>query len=1061
MRRLEFDQVVWLLDQRFDFLLPWFEKEYNISRKDILFVGSYHGNTRKKLKKVTVGDSLDGHVSYLEPEDINKMYAGEITRDKKTLIVPFSGAYLPSEENVASFIATGNIATYINNKRWQYEFFSKIGVKTPKTWRAENHFQLLNLTGTLFDQYERLLIKKAELAGGYKMEIVSSVEEVREYCEMQTEDFLNNEFLVSEYIPHKQSFSGMGIISRNGKTIWCGITEQVLYQDLAYEGLIWPPYIDDAGLCDIKNITLKVGKSLSELVYFGYFNVDFIQGTDEMYAIEINARFCFSTIFYACCCGEKFWKAVQDEEIIESQVEGRLVLGKIKAREDKSYSELADKSNILDWFNNGTGGFESYFVGTDQPEHYDYGSFIGLFGEFLPKDASRDETLRLFWDRCLQHYKQKKTILCMYVDDFCGINKESFNFYIKRRYMIKEGEISRKSNEEIEDFPNDFWGITGSAANVSAVTLLIGENGAGKTTLMRLLIKWLCQLSVGNIPQEKGALVISVDGEDKLIAFDGGETWSIVINKNEIECIENKWEIKQLLSDIRLAYYTDTMTDLELSDMLTEKELTFLQDDSLLARLSNSMQGRYTADSVKDCIKREEFKRQMNLFLHIKESSKEQQNPKKEWEFPIYYMKFTAMKTGDESSFKWISDDNSGLIGEAIALWNNVFAIDANNDNLPDIAKALLWGLFSGTITSLLRWERTLPYLETSIITEPVRASLRAYIRINYDWNTVFIRFFENLFNDCERAFNAVHRFKEFHAVWDKQMRNINSFLDVLNNIKNGKFLKKWTLSENAQNVWAFKLEYFNEKDESDQTDTDDEKKEPNMLQEWIYLWENYLKVANLMPECRFYWMYPSSGEANKANLYCTMRVVDKGGYSNTWFLLDEPDNTFHPDWKRETILDLLNKCSVYDDLYFQLFISTHSPIMLSHVPKQAAILLKSGENEEKEENDKKIEYKLQKSPEASPFGQQIYTLFNDAFFMKQGIIGAFADMKIGKVYKELSDIEEQLSMGEKIQDKNKLNFELNLKEYESIIKLIEEPLLHGHLSQSYKLCKQRIKGLR
>lgn len=405
VKRLEFDQVVWLLDQRFDFLVPWFEKEYNIPHKDILFVGSYHGNTRKDFKTLTVGNSPTGHVSYLEPEDINKLYADRITADKKTLVVPFSGAYLPLVKNVISFIATGNIATEINNKWWQYKFFREICVKTPRTWRAKEQSELFDFAQKHFGQYESLLIKKEELAGGYKMKRVSSAEDIRAYCRMQKEDFLNSGFLVSEYIPHEQSFSGMGVISREGKAIWCGATEQVLYQDLAYEGLIWPPYIDDKGFHDIKSITLKVGKMLSEYGYFGYFNVDFIQGEGIMYAVEINARFCFSTIFYACCCGEKFWKAVQGEEVIESQVEGRLILGKIKAREGKIYSELIDKSNILEWFTRGTGGFQTYFVGTDEPECYDYGSFIGLFGEFLSKDIKRDDTLRLFGDRCLQHYR--------------------------------------------------------------------------------------------------------------------------------------------------------------------------------------------------------------------------------------------------------------------------------------------------------------------------------------------------------------------------------------------------------------------------------------------------------------------------------------------------------------------------------------------------------------------------------------------------------------------------------------------------------------------------------
>lgn len=645
--------------------------------------------------------------------------------------------------------------------------------------------------------------------------------------------------------------------------------------------------------------------------------------------------------------------------------------------------------------------------------------------------------------------KYNKSLLCMYVDDFCGIKEESFNFYIERRYTIRKGKISRKRDEEIIDFPTDFWGD-----NVSAVTLLIGENGAGKTTLMRLLIKWLCQLSAGHIPQERGALVISVEGEDMLIAFDGGEPWKIGINRNEkIVRIENKDEIKKLLSDIRLAYYTDTMTDLELSDTLTAEELAFLKDDSLLNRLSSSMKNRYIVDSIKECVKREDFKRQMKLFLYSKEKAGSIQGlPIFLQEFPIRYMKFTSIQAGNEKSFKRIPDCNNGLIGEAIDFWNMVFA-NNTNDNMPVIGRGLLWGIFSGTIISLLEWERTLPNLQNSIVTKQIRSSLRAFIRTNNnDWNIVFKRFFSNMFSDCERGFNDVHRCQEFRTVWDKQQveHRISSFLDVLKSIENGAFLKKWMPFENTQNIWEFKLDYFNEKDKNEA---------PILIQDWKCLWEHYLTVAHLMPECRFDWKYASSGGKNKSNLYTNLfDVVDKcsnKGINQLWILLDEPDNTFHPDWERRIIQNLLEICSIFDT-NFQLLISTHSPIMLSDVPKQAAVLLKTSE---KKGNGDKTEKKQQRYPESSPFGQQIYTLFNDAFFMEQGIIGAFADMKIGEVYNELYRIEERISKREKIWEKDKLDdLERDLKKCEIIIKLVEEPLLHGHLSQSYKLCGRRIK---
>lgn len=645
--------------------------------------------------------------------------------------------------------------------------------------------------------------------------------------------------------------------------------------------------------------------------------------------------------------------------------------------------------------------------------------------------------------------KQNKSLLCMYVDDFCGIKEESFNFTVKRRYMISKDVLSRKVDEENADFPDDFWGD-----NVSALTLLIGENGAGKTTLMRLLIQWLCQLSAGHFPQEKGALVINVGDEDKLIAFAGGKPWEKLHSDESINCIENindTDEIKKLLSDIRLAYYTDTMTDLELNDTLTPEELEFVQDDSLLTRLSNSIKNKYSLDSIKDSIKREDFRRQMELFLNIR--SKNSNEP----DFPIRYMKFTALKAGDKKGFKGIPDGNDSLIGEAIELWKKVFADDSNN-NLPDIARELLWGLFSGSIASLLGWEKTLPYMTESIVTERVRSSLREYIRIEYsDWNAVFKNFFKNLFSDCERVFNHHRHYEAFRDAWSQQVQgDIEVFLNTLNDIKSGEFLGKWKLSANIQNMWEFELKNFDEKDAGDKKD---ENKYSSLLQNWKDLWKHYLTVAHLMPECRFDWRYPSSGEINKANLYCTIHVNDIDICKNVWFLLDEPDNTFHPDWKRKTIQELLDTCSIYKicNINFQMIISTHSPIMLSDVPKQAAILLKISS---KKENDNKIYNagkKEQTSPKSTPFGQQIYTLFNDAFFMKHGVIGAFANNKISETYSLLVEFEKYLRRNKVCE--NKLDeYKEKLENREYIIKLIDEPLLRGHLMQCYNWCIKRSK---
>lgn len=402
MKIIEYEKIVWMLDQRFDFLLPWFEKHYSISLNDVLFVGSFHSTARRRCNTKVLGDIPKKHVSFLEPEDINRIYATELKLDKKTLVVPFTGAYLPSSENLSAPFSTGEIAILANNKKWQFQFFQKLNILTPKTWYVDNASQPTEQVKKLLKTYDKLVIKRAESSGGYQMYSITSE------TQLKSEEFSNDprgEILISEYVPHEQSFAGMGVVGKDGEVFWCGATEQVLYQDYAYEGLIWPPYLAEPDLIHIENITCTVGKELAKAGYFGFYNVDYIRSSNKLYAVEINARFGFGTLLFALSCGTNFWHAVTYGPAQPCQAPGRLILGKIKGRAGREYKGLSSCSNILQWFQNGNGEFRTLFCGTDGPEVFDYGSFIGLFGAFLPSSTERTEALCLFWDKCLQEYK--------------------------------------------------------------------------------------------------------------------------------------------------------------------------------------------------------------------------------------------------------------------------------------------------------------------------------------------------------------------------------------------------------------------------------------------------------------------------------------------------------------------------------------------------------------------------------------------------------------------------------------------------------------------------------
>lgn len=406
MKNNEYEKIIWMLDQRFDFLLPWFTEHYNVSLDDILFVGSYHGAGREGLNTKVIGNVLKGHITFLEPEDINRLYACELEQDKKTLIIPFTGAYLPTSPKLTVPIATGQIAIDANNKKWQYAFFEHLNIPTPKTWCFEDSSQLKEKVWELLKEHDKLIIKRAEASGGYRMYSITSVKELRTEEVQPEPGDLRGEVLVSEYLQHEQSFAGMGVVSKDGQIHWCGVTEQVLYNNHAYEGLIFPPYLDKGKQALLEKLTVQVGRALAQKGYWGFYNVDYILSGKELYAVEINARFGFGTLLFALTQGKDFWRAVTEGITQPGQtLKCRLLLGKLKGREGRIYEKLTANGNIVQWFQNGEGEFGTLFCGVNGPETFTYGSFIGLFGAFLPKKVEREEALQHFWRRCLEEYK--------------------------------------------------------------------------------------------------------------------------------------------------------------------------------------------------------------------------------------------------------------------------------------------------------------------------------------------------------------------------------------------------------------------------------------------------------------------------------------------------------------------------------------------------------------------------------------------------------------------------------------------------------------------------------
>ena len=109
--------------------------------------------------------------------------------------------------------------------------------------------------------------------------------------------------------------------------------------------------------------------------------------------------------------------------------------------------------------------------------------------------------------------------------------------------------------------------------------------------------------------------------------------------------------------------------------------------------------------------------------------------------------------------------------------------------------------------------------------------------------------------------------------------------------------------------------------------------------------------------------------------------------------LIDEAENSYHPEWQRCFVKMLLNFVNalhqrVKKDSAFQIVLTTHSPILLSDIPRMCINYL------EKNEDGNVILSEMQ--PET--FGANVFELYKHAFFMENGLVGAFAYDKIQEI---------------------------------------------------------------
>lgn len=167
-----------------------------------------------------------------------------------------------------------------------------------------------------------------------------------------------------------------------------------------------------------------------------------------------------------------------------------------------------------------------------------------------------------------------------------------------------------------------------------------------------------------------------------------------------------------------------------------------------------------------------------------------------------------------------------------------------------------------------------------------------------------------------------------------------------------------------------------------------------------------------------------SSGEKMLLEIVFSIRNVvslreKNDSCENIFILLDEIENSLHPEWQKKIVSTLLAYLNDFH-INIQVIIATHSPFILSDIPKENILFLEKG----------KQVYPFESG---QTFGANIHTLLSHGFFMKDGLMGEFAKSKINETIKYLN---------QKVLTKEEIDY------CENIISIIGEPLIKRQLQK-------------
>lgn len=562
-------------------------------------------------------------------------------------------------------------------------------------------------------------------------------------------------------------------------------------------------------------------------------------------------------------------------------------------------------------------------------------------------------------------------LVYLWVRKYKNIDKEGFDFsprfhckfFPEYEYIENDGKTFEKLKDKCkleiidkeitnESYPKDFFG------DKISLTAIVGENGASKSSLLEILANKYSPVDFQNL------FFIFYDKKNKKLTLHGAKNGLLVfINESElknkktfqIDLIEDFQEV----GSTKTVYFSNILNenDLILPSYFVNRNYSHTVNISTTQILNQmkSIETKYEGinsesrtgfDKIYRSYRIQEIQRAIIL---IKDQV---------INIPFELPKSIEIRNIDFKSFIENAKNKFGNKNYQKIL----DVINRSNDNETIFKNYLSTNLI---IALLLENANT----NNPILDELLQVVLdqKMVSHLEHFYNNVKSRLYGYHFNVGDNSSTAIY-INVFFDLADKILEAVD---DLQVSTSNGVYLQLSIQDTNFDFLKTYE----------------------KLIQQSEYFWDiSWRGISSgeetyLYQFSRLYFLQKGFKEDSFMNL-----KIDSVEAKNIILLIDEGEITLHPNWQKEYIKFLIHflKDNFHQNLH--LILTSHSPFILSDIPKEHIIFLEKG----------KQVYPFKESEQT--FGTNIHTLLSHGFFMNKGLVGEFAKEKIQYVINILNE---------------------------------------------------------